>query len=138
MQQSQSASLLPLLCGSTVPRTRWGLNALGLILPSPYLHSIRIVLLLVAAFSFTAIQSCSACGHKREIQLSVLDEPHTCRKSCNEVLRLRNQQHTMSEPIPTDAKWGYDSIDHYRLTADIINDYLQRKWGRYNFYIEVS
>ena len=44
----------------------------------------------------------------------------------------------MSEPIPANATWGYDSIDHYRLTVNIINGYLQKKWGRYNFYVEVS
>lgn len=35
----------------------------------------------------------------------------------------------MSEPLPVNAVWQHDYIDHYRLDAKIIDRFLRRKWG---------
>ena len=32
----------------------------------------------------------------------------------------------------------YDTVTQYRLSEDIIRQFLQEKFGDYNFYVEVS
>lgn len=34
--------------------------------------------------------------------------------------------------------WVYDFVDHYRLNKDIIQGYLQEKWGEYDFRVTVN
>ncbi|KAI4185540.1 MAG: hypothetical protein LQ346_005878 [Caloplaca aetnensis] len=43
----------------------------------------------------------------------------------------------MSEPIPANAVWRWDYIDHYRLGVDIIDGYLREKWGNYKYLVKV-
>ncbi len=43
----------------------------------------------------------------------------------------------MSEPIPANAVWQYDYVDHYRLDEEIIDKYLREKWGNYKYHVKV-
>lgn len=42
----------------------------------------------------------------------------------------------MTEPVPADAVWAYDYIDHYRLDEKIIGNFLETKWGRYMYCVK--
>lgn len=43
----------------------------------------------------------------------------------------------MTDPMPVDAVWLYDYIDHYNLDEEIIGKHLREKWGAYTYYVEV-
>lgn len=41
------------------------------------------------------------------------------------------------EAVTADAKWTHDYIDHYRLDAKIIGEFLYQKWGNYQYDVKV-
>ena len=40
-------------------------------------------------------------------------------------------------PAPDDRGWVNDLVHHYRLNDKIISTYLAKKWGNYDFRIQV-
>ncbi|KAI4119137.1 MAG: hypothetical protein LQ338_007320 [Usnochroma carphineum] len=44
----------------------------------------------------------------------------------------------MPESISANAVWQYDYIDHYRLSEDIIDNFLREKWGRFRYYVRLE
>lgn len=42
----------------------------------------------------------------------------------------------MSESVSANAKWQYDYIDHYRLDENIIEGFLNGKWGNYRYFVQ--
>lgn len=44
----------------------------------------------------------------------------------------------MSGLLIKEQPWGYSTIAAQRLTEDIVNSYLTKTLGRYQFYVQVS
>ena len=44
----------------------------------------------------------------------------------------------MPDPLPANAEWQYDYIDHYRLDVNIIDSFLCGKWGNYKWNVKAG